>query len=85
MMSMDLLALIAFGIYTVLFAVLRLDWRIVIALGLGQLVSATVMLAVDAQHWADTLAIWAYCFLASGAILLLIQNIRERQRGNGGE
>ena len=85
MLSTDLLALIAFGIYTVLFAVLRLDWRIVIALGLGLLVSATVMLAVEVQHWADTLAIWAYCFLASGAILLLIQNIREGQRGDGGE
>jgi len=82
---MDLLALIAFGIYTVLFAVLRLDWRIVIALGLGLLVSAAVMLAVDVQHRADTLAIWAYYFLASGAILLLAQNIREGQRGNRGE
>lgn len=85
MLSTDLLALIAFVIYTVLFAVLRLDWRIVIALGLGLLVSATVMLAVEEQYRADTLAIWAYYFLASGAILLLIQHIREGQRGDGGE
>lgn len=84
MLSTDLLALIAFVIYTVLFVVLRLDWRIVIALGLGLLVVATVMLAVEEQHRADTLAIWAYYFLASGAILLLIQHIREGQRGDGG-
>ena len=85
MLFTDLLALIAFVIYTVLFAVLRLDWRIVIALGLGLLLSATVMLAVEVQHQADTLAIWAYYSLASGAILLLVQNIREGQRGDRGE
>lgn len=85
MLSTDLLALIAFVIYTVLFAVLRLDWRIVIASGLGLLVSATVILAAKEQHWANTLAIWAYYFLASGAILLLVQYIRKGQRGDGGE
>jgi len=76
MLSVDVLIVIAFAIYTIIFAFLRLDPRIGIGAALALMATAAVVLAVGNGDLANRLVIYACYFLASGGVLLLIDHVR---------
>lgn len=76
MLSVDVLIVIAFAIYTAILAILRLDARIGIGTALALLVTAAIVLAMGNGDVASRLAMFACYFLASGGVLLLIEHIR---------
>jgi len=76
MLSGDVLTVIAFAIYIVIFAILRLDARIGIGAALALLVTAAIILAIGNGDLANRLVMYACYFLASGGVLLLIEHIR---------
>jgi hypothetical protein len=81
---------LVFVVYTMIFAIFRGDPRISVAAGLGILAAAAITLASHHESLAENIAIYAYYFLASGVILLLIQHIRgdkddDSKRDQGGK
>jgi len=76
MLTIDMITVIAFAIYTVIFAVLRLDARLGIGAALALLMTAAITLAIGNEDLANRLVMYACYFLASGGILLLIDHIR---------
>mgnify|MGYP000731123173 CR=1 FL=1 len=76
MLTIDMITVIAFAIYTVIFAVLRLDARLGIGAALALLMTAAITLAIGNEDLANRLVMYACYFLASGGILHLIDHIR---------
>ena len=76
MLSTDVLIVIAFAIYTAIFALLRLDSRIGIGAALALLATAGPVLAMGNGDLANRLVMFACYFLASGGVLLFIDHIR---------
>lgn len=76
MLSVDVLTVIAFAVYTVIFAILRPDARIGIGAALALLMIAAIILATRNWDLANRLVMYACYFLASGGVLLLIEHIR---------
>ena len=85
MSIIQMIILTTFVIYTTLFVVLRLDSRIAGGSALASLVIAVVALAVENDDLARGLAMYAYCLLASAAVILAIEYLRgepeERSEG----
>lgn len=77
MLSIDVLTVVAFAIYIVIFAILRLDARIGLGVALGLLVTAAIVLAIGKGDLANRLVMYACYLLASGGVLLLIGHIRS--------
>jgi nitrate/nitrite transporter NarK len=73
MPSLGTLVLIGFAIFIAISAVLRLEPRIAMRMAIVLLVAAALTLALGKEDLAEQLALYAYYFLASGAILLLVQ------------
>jgi predicted acyltransferase len=78
MSSLGILVLIGFGIFIATSAVLRLEPRITIRMAIVLLVAAALTLTLGKEDLAEQLALYAYYFLASGAILLLIRYTRGK-------
>lgn len=76
MSIIQILTLAAFVIYTILFVALRLDSRIAGGSAVASLVLAVIALAIENDDLARGLAMYAYCLLASAAVILAIEYFR---------
>jgi len=76
MSIIQILTLSAFVVYTILFVALRLDSRIAGGSALAVLVLTVVALAIENDDLARGLAMYAYCLLASAALVLAIEYFR---------
>jgi len=76
MSFIQMLTLAAFAIYTILFIALRLDSRIAGVSALASLVIAVIALAIENNDLARGLAMYAYCLLASAAVILAVEYFR---------
>jgi hypothetical protein len=80
MSSAEVVIVAILGVYTIVSAVLNLDPRMVAIVGLVLLVEGAISLARSNEALADKIAAVGFCFLASGAVLFLVQHIRGRER-----
>ena len=78
MSIIEIVTLVGFAIFTAVFAIRRWEPRIVVGVTLALLIVAAITLAIGRQGAADQMAIYAFYFLTSGVILLLIEHIREK-------
>ena len=78
MSVIEIIALVGFVIYTAVSAVRCWEPRIAVVIAFALLIVTAVTLAIGREGAAEQLAIYAYYFLASGVILLLIEHVRER-------
>jgi len=76
MSIIQILTLSAFVVYTILFVALRLDSRIAGGSALAVLVLTVVALAIENADLARGLAMYAYCLLASAAVVLTFEYFR---------
>ena len=85
MSIIQILTLTAFVVYTILFVTLRLDSRIASGSALAALFLAVVALNIEDNDLARGLAMYAYCLLASAALVLAIEYFRgePRKRSEG--
>ncbi len=72
-----LVVLAPFFIFVVAVALLWHEPRIGVGIALGLLLSAAVSLTVGEKGVAEGLAVYAYLFLASGVIVMLIKYVKE--------
>lgn len=86
MSIIGVLVLAAFAIYTILFAVLRLDSRIIAGAALVLLVITLIALAMGRGDMAQGVALYAYGLLISAAVILAVEYFRgEPERRSAGK
>ena len=76
MSIIQIITLAAFVGYTIIFVALRLDSRIAGGSALASLVITVIALIVENDDLARGLAMYAYCLLASAAVILAIEYLR---------
>lgn len=76
MSVIGVIVLAAFAIYTILFAVLRLDSRIIAGSALVLLVITVIAVAVGWEDVAQGVALYAYGLLISAAVVLAVEYFR---------
>ena len=75
-----LLVLAPLIILVIAIAILFWEPRIAVGIALGLLLITAITLAVGGKGVAEKLAVYAYFFLAAGAILLLTRRISDNTR-----
>ena len=77
MLSTFEIVAIGFVLLVLLFALLHWEPKITIGIALALVVAAAIALASGENNLANQLAIYAFGFLATGVVVLLIQYIKE--------
>jgi len=75
MPNTEVFVLIALGAYTAVFALFRLQPRVAIVATLALLALAAITLTMGQGQLANRLAIYALYFVASGAVLIIIEHL----------
>lgn len=75
-MSVELIELATFAIYSIVYGLLRLDSRMPTAAGLLLLLCTMVALMLDHEGLTGILVTYAFYFLASAAVILAIEYFR---------
>ena len=71
------IVVIGFVILVLLFSLLHWELKITIGIALALVVAAAIALASGGNTLANQLTIYAFGFLATGVVVLLIQYIKE--------